>query len=88
MELNDLQFKILDSLYFVEPFDNILAEAGERESYVADELKTLIDKGMVQVMEFDAKAGDFVKSIFYDTDDMRAYHYLATTKGLMKHNGR
>lgn len=88
MELNDLQFKILDSLYFVEPFDNILEEAGAPEAYVADELKTLIDKGLVQPMEYDEKASDYVKSIFYDSDNMRAYHYLATTKGLMVHNGR
>ena len=87
-ELNDVQFRILDALYFVESFDNILEDAGGPEAVIADELKMLIDQGLVQVMEFDEKIKDFVKSIFYDTDNMRAFHYLATRKGLLKHNSR
>lgn len=86
-ELNDIQFSILDSLYFVEEFDTIVSESGAPEAIVADELKNLIHQQLVQVMRYDNDAGDYVKSVIYDTDDMRAYQYLATKEGLLRHNG-
>jgi len=39
--LNELQFRILDSLYFVEPFETIVAEAGASPAIVGAELKEL-----------------------------------------------
>ena len=87
-ELNDAQFQILDSIYFVESFKNILEESGETVPVVVNELRTLIDRGWVQVMIFDEKKGDFVRTAIYDTDHMQEYHFLATKSGLMKHNGR
>jgi len=88
MELNDLQYKILDSLYFVEPFDKILEEVAEPENLVAAELKQMISRRWVQPMRWDAEKGDFVRSNIHDVDDMRAFRYLATKEGLLKHNGR
>lgn len=87
-ELTDLQFAILDSLYFVEPFDRILEEVNEPENLVAAELRQLIARRWIQPMRFDKQANDFVRSNIFDTDDLRAYHYLATKEGLLLHNGR
>ena len=87
-EITDIQFRILDSLYFVEPFDKIVEESGESSYIVADDLKTMISRGWVQVMEFDKKTGDFAKTIFYDSDNMREFHFLATKDGMLRHNGR
>jgi hypothetical protein len=86
--LTDLQFRILDSLYFVEPFETILAEAGAPENLVAADLRALISRRWVQAMHFDPKAQDYVSSAIYDTSDLRAYRYLATKEGLLVHSGR
>lgn len=88
MQINDAQFAILDSLYFVEPFDRIIEESGLSESVVKDELRNLIAARLVQVMAFDEKSKDYIRSTMYDADNMRDYHYLATKEGLLKHSGR
>ena len=87
-DMNEIQWQILDSVYFVESFEHILEEVEGQKAVVADELKILIDRGWIQVMEFNEKGGDYQKTIFYDSDDMHAYQYLATKQGLMKHNGK
>ena len=87
-ELNELQFDILDALYFVEPYDTLLREVGAPEHLVAAELRTLIARRWVQAMHFDARANDWVRTSFHDTDRLGDYRYLATKEGLLKHNGR
>ena len=85
--LTEIQFQILDSIYFVEPFARILEEVEASTAIVADELRTLIDKGWVQVMAFDVKENDYLRTLYYDTDHMEEFAYLATKEGLLKHNG-
>jgi len=87
-ELNDVQFDILDAIYFVEPLENILAEVDAPRAVVLDELRTMIDKGWVQVLRFDEDSGDYVRTAIYDSDQMGDFRYLATKDGLMKHNGQ
>jgi hypothetical protein len=87
MELNEVQFKILDSLYFVEPFDNVVAEVGLAPAVIRAELKTLISHRLVQVMKFQANKGDFVSTPMYDGDNIHDCYFLATKEGLMKHHG-
>lgn len=87
MEINEVQYKILDSLYFVEPFQTILEEANEPEGVVAAELRTLISYRYVQTLVYDEKSKDYIAGAFHDADDMRGYRYLATKEGLLKHNG-
>mgnify|MGYP001347513760 CR=1 FL=1 len=87
MELTDLQFRILDSIYFVEPFEKIVEESGAPEKVVADELKTMISRRWVQVMKFDPNRNDFVTTLFYDGDNLKECSFLATKEGLLLHNG-
>lgn len=87
-ELSDIDFDILNSIYFVEPFEKILEEVNAPAKIVADCLKQLIAKKMVVAMRFDEEKQDYVKSFIYDADDMHAYSYLATKEGLLAHNGR
>lgn len=87
-ELSDIQFRILDSLYFVESFDNILSEVGGNRYIVADELKSMLDRGWVQAMRFDEAKNDYVRTYMYDSDRMQDYWYLATREGLLRHHGR
>jgi hypothetical protein len=87
-ELTNVEYDILNSIYFVEPFEKILEEASYPENIVADALKFLIDQKLVTAMKWDAKKNTYVRSFIYDSDNMRAYHYLATKEGLTAHNSR
>ena len=78
--INDIQKSILNSLTFVEPFDTLVEEVHEPEPVIVDELRQLIDKRCVQVME--KFEGKIRKSFYYDSDNMRAFQYQATSKGL------
>jgi hypothetical protein len=86
--LTDVEYDILNALYFVEPFEKILEEVDAPENIVADGLKILIDQKMVAPMKWDEKTKEFIRSFIYDSDNMRAYHYLATKEGLIAHNSK
>ena len=87
-ELNELQYAILDALYFVEPYENILADVDAPENIVGAELRQMLQWGWVQAMSFDEASQDYVPSAIWDVDDLRAYRYLASRKGLLMHHGR
>jgi len=87
-ELSDIDFDILNALYFVEPFEKIMEEVAAPPKIVADCLKHLIAKKYVVAMRFDEEKQDYIKSFIFDSDDMNAYSYLATKDGLLAHNGR
>ncbi len=80
IELNSVQKAIINSLTFTEPFDTLVEEVEAPEPVIADELKALIDKRMVQVME--ELEGKVQKSFYYDSDNMRSFKYQATAQGL------
>ena len=85
-ELSDLEKDILNSVYFVEPFENILEEVNLPAPIVADGIKTLIHKKMIVAMRWDEAKMEYVRSFIYDSDNMKAYSYLATKEGLLAHN--
>lgn len=86
--LTDIEYDILNAIYFVEPFENILAECRQPVGVVTDVLRQLIDKKYVVAMRFDDATQEYVRSFIYDADNMNAYSYLATKEGLMAHNSR
>lgn len=87
-ELSDIESRILDSLFFVETFQNIVKECGEKPAVVGDVLEQLIHKKFVAPMKWDDEKSDYVRSFIYDRDDLSAYAYLATKEGLMILHGR
>ena len=86
--LNELEWDILNAIYFVEPFQNILDECKASEPIVADALKQLIHKKYVVAMRFDEETQEYIRSFIYDTDNMHAYCYLATKEGLIAHTSK
>lgn len=86
--LSDIEYDILNAIYFVEPFENILAECPYPPNVVADVLKQLIARKWVAAMRFDPDKQEYIRSFIYDSDDMRAYAYLATKEGLLAHNSK
>lgn len=87
-ELSDIEWEILNAIYFVEPFENILAEVNATKAIVADCLKQLIHRKYVVALVWDDEKLDYVKTYMYDSDNMYNYHYLATKDGLLAHNSR
>jgi hypothetical protein len=86
-DLTPTQSQVLESLFFVEPFDKIVEETGLPAAVVADELKHLIARRWVQVMTFNAEAGDFLPTAIYDGDRLQNCYFLATREGLMLLHG-
>ncbi|NDC30869.1 MAG: hypothetical protein EBZ58_08050 [Bacteroidetes bacterium] len=87
-ELTEIDYDILNSIYFVEPFEKILEEVNYPPNVVADCLKSLIAKKYVVAMLWDDTKQDYVRSFMYDSDNMNAYSYLATKDGLLAHNSQ
>jgi hypothetical protein len=86
--LTDVEFDILNAIYFVEPFDKILEEVHLPENILADALKFLIVHKLATAMKWDEAKNTWVRSFIYDSDNMRAFHYLVTKDGLYAHNTR
>lgn len=84
--MTDIQFDIIDKLYFVEPYQTLLNEIDAPESIIRSELKELIQKGWVQIMKFDEKVKDFLPTPFLNVDDLKSCYFLATKEGLLKHH--
>lgn len=80
--LNDIQVRILRALTFIEPFDTLVEEIPYPEPIIGAELKSLIATRLVQPMRPDPKSGAFTRSFVFDSDDMRAFSYVATSEGI------
>jgi len=87
-DLTDVEYDILNTVYFVETYDKILEEVEFPANIVADSLKFLIRAKLVSPMKLDPKRKDYVRSFMYDRDNMRAYRYIITREGLEAHNTR
>lgn len=87
-QLSNIEYDILSAVYFVESFDHILEECKESAAVVGDVIKQLIHKKYIVAMRWDEEKTEYVRSFIYDSDNMRAYHYLATKDGLVAHNTR
>lgn len=84
--MNEEEFDLLDELYFVTPFQELLHNLEWEEELLLKVLDTTISKGWVKVLigkdnEVHPTHDEFLQKY-------RSYHYLATKAGLMAHNGR
>ena len=82
--MTDLEFEIIDQLYFVTAYPDLLREVDLSDEIVRNVLWDLMNKGWVKC---------FVnpeKEVSVDKDEYKAnysnYHYLASKKGLFEHN--
>jgi hypothetical protein len=88
MALNDVQFAILDALYFPEPFEKVTEEVPFTRPVVLAELRQLLHQRMVQALRWDDTARDYLATPHVDFDCLPEYRFLATKTGLLAHNGR
>lgn len=81
-EIKDI---LIDNLYFVISFDDLLKSVDWNQNFEAVLLGLLHD-GWVSQLRYDKASGDFVKQAAID-ETLAGYSYLATKKGLLAHNG-
>ena len=85
-KLSRVEYDILNALYFVERYENLVDEVEAEIGVLNDCLKQLIDKKLVAPLYYNEDAKDYVKTFMYDGDNLNQYAFLATKEGLMLHN--
>lgn len=87
MELNSVQKAILGATYLAESFRNLEEEIDAIPAVIKDEIRTMVDKGWIQVMAYDEGVGDYKRTAFFDTDKLEEYHFMITGSGMdLPHN--
>lgn len=82
--MTDDEFDVLDELYFVESFGQLVSLTAKAESDLTAILKSLFEKGWIKVL---AGVDDEVPPEQVDWDGaVHTYHFLATKNGLLAHN--
>lgn len=83
--MNDLEFDVLDELYFVQTFNYLIKTLNLEEQILKDTLAQLIQKGWVKC--FAPNLEEVLTNNEVDFDNQfKTYHYLATKQGLLAHN--
>ena len=81
--MSDKEFEILDELYFVTTFDQLMGLVNLDEIIVKNILRSLYSKGWIRILsspEEEIMGEVDVSSNYQD------YMYLASKKGLLEHN--
>jgi predicted transcriptional regulator len=83
--MNELEFALLDELYFIISFDELQKNIGWEKETLKEELKKLAEKKWIRCFK------DTIEQSWDEIGlekDMEKYHYLASKKGLLIHNQR
>ena len=84
ISMTDEEFNVLDELYFVQPFSELVSLTGYQEEELILVLRSMFAKGWIRFMKYidtDWEVGDVKDS------DLRNSYFLATKNGLLVHNG-
>lgn len=81
--MTDLVFNILDELYFICSFDDIIRQTQIENNVLKHELWLMIENGLVRTLENEEEINISLADF---TSNFKKYHYIATKKGLMAHN--
>ena len=81
--MDKVSISVLELLLFPEHFNDIVEECRSRTTrhIVGDVLKTLLHDGLVSPL-LKKQNGEYERSIGYDSDDMEAFYYQITAKGI------
>ncbi|HYV92266.1 MAG TPA: hypothetical protein VE978_10800 [Chitinophagales bacterium] len=84
--LTDLEYRMLDELYFVSSFQNVLDNLIEERSHVIDALKNLLENNLVTQVKMES--GREEKLEVPDFAILEESYFVASKKGLLLHNSR
>jgi hypothetical protein len=82
--MSDLEFEVIDNLYFVQRFEALIKEVEIDEKIMQKILLDLFQKEWVKVM--DMQTDEEISDTDVWTKNYSNYFYLATKKGLLAHN--
>lgn len=82
--MSDLEFDIIDNLYFVQRLETLIKDLDMDEETVKKVLLQLFRKGWVKVMDIQTDEEILDEAVW--TINYSDYFYLATKKGLFAHN--
>ncbi len=87
--MTDLEFDILDELYFVETFENLHKKLNLDKTLLKDSLKELLNIGWIKCFS-ENREEIFTDLINFADFEQKfdKYSYLATKAGLTAHNTR
>ncbi|MFP4089682.1 MAG: hypothetical protein ACLFUB_11250 [Cyclobacteriaceae bacterium] len=84
--MSDLEFDVLDELYFVVSYQHIKEELALEDETLKTVLQQLLEKGWIRCY-LSASEEALEDEIDFE-NKYQTYYYLASKKGLLAHNGR
>lgn len=84
--MSDQEFDVMDELYFVQSFDEVMEAADLEEEMLKQVLQGLMEKGWIRCMQ--SREGEVNGDKIDFHTHFKQYFYLATKKGLLAHNSR
>ncbi|MFN8415394.1 MAG: transporter [Cytophagaceae bacterium] len=84
--MSDLEFDILDQLYFVIGLEELSKEMQMSSEDLWPSLRNMIEKEWVKVMLY--QSDEEVELSKVSTASLNQYVFLATKKGLLAHNSK
>lgn len=85
--MSDLEFDVLDELYFVQPFSYLQDELELNEETLKNTLKLLLSKSWIKCFKTVTDEVLIIDELDFE-NHYKKYYYLASKKGLLAHNGR
>ncbi len=85
--MSELEFDILDELYFIQSFEYIQKIIQIEEQILKKNLHNLFIKGWIKCFSSVSKEIILEKEFNFEAD-YKNYYYLATKQGLIAHNSR
>ena len=86
--LTELEFLILDEVYFVSSYHTILKNLGCEEEQFRKTLINLLEKAWIAQLKYNEEKKDFEKLDAYEISFLEASSFVATKEGLLIHNSR
>lgn len=84
--MTDLEFEVMDELYFVISFADLQAKLDLNEAVLKNVLGDLVEKNYVKC--FQTISDELPHHQVDYESNYRIYHYLASKEGLFAHNSR
>ncbi len=82
--MSELEYQVMDELYFVQSFAELLVLTDLPEHDLKAVLESLLVKGWIKSML--SREGEEIVSVSEFTSRFASLHYLATKAGLLAHN--
>ncbi|MFN3404099.1 MAG: transporter [Cytophagaceae bacterium] len=86
ISVTDVEFEIIDELYFVKTFGKLKDSLKMQEQELKDHLISLIEKGWIKIL--DKETEEEIDSRDDFQNNYMNYNFLVSKAGLMAHNSR